>query len=149
MKIILLQDVRGVGKKYEVKEVADGYGRNFLVAKGLAKAVTPETQKQVMAQKARMEKEGAEFKKRLGELARNINTHHLEFHLRTDSKGSVFGSVTKEMILKAMREHEWLRTERVEVQLPHPIKEIGDHEVAVRLKQEFTAKLKVIVRPQP
>lgn len=149
MKIILLQDVRGLGKKHEIKEVAGGYGRNFLIAKGLAKAATQETEKSVEAMKAKAEKEQSDLLKRLRELARLIDEHHIEFRLRTDEKGTVYGSVTKEMILKAMREHEWLRKERVEIELAHPLKEIGDYAVAVDLKKGIRATLKVAVRPQP
>ena len=68
--------------------------------------------------------------------------------MRTDEHGSVFGSVTKEMILKAMREHGWLGKERADVELEHPIKKIGDQTVVVDLKRGIRAKLKVVVRPQ-
>lgn len=146
MKVILTRDVRGVGKKYDVKEVADGYGRNFLVARGLAESATPEAMKRHAGVKARMDKEGHEELKRTEELARIIQSRFLEFRLKTDVHGNVFGSVTKDMILKAMREHDWVTKERVEVSLDHPIKQIGDHQVEVALRHGLTAKLKVLVR---
>jgi large subunit ribosomal protein L9 len=149
MKILLLKDVKGLGKKHDMKEVADGYARNFLIAKGFAKEATEKNAKEVSAIKAKVEKEQAELIKRLEALARQINEHHIEFHLRTDTHGTIFGSVTKDMILKAMREHEWLRSERVDIELAHPLKEIGDYKIAVDLKRGVTATLKVVVRPQP
>ena len=148
MKIILLQDVRGTGRKYEVKDVPDGYARNFLLAKGLAEPATPQALKAHEARTVRMEHDDTELIKRLEERARFINNHSLEFVLKTDEKGSVFGSVTKEMILRAMREHGWLGKERVDITLDHPIKNIGEHVVAVDLKKGITATLAIIVQSQ-
>ena len=149
MKIILLQDVRGTGRKYEVKDVPDGYARNFLIAKGFAETGTQQALAALAVRKARLERDDVELKKHLEERARFINDHSLEFTLKTDEKGSVFGSITKEMILRAMREHSWLGKERVDIALDHPIKKIGDHQVAVDLKKDIRATLSVIVRSQP
>lgn len=148
MKIILLKDVKGLGKKYEVKDVSDGYARHYLIPRGLVKPATAAELKKLEKMKAQIEKEDAETKKRLEELARRINDRYIEFHLKTDKSGTVFGSVTKEMILKALREHDLVTVDRVDVELNHPIKEIGDHLVTVDFKKEIKAKLKVIVRPQ-
>ncbi len=148
MKVILLEDLKGVGKKYDAKEVADGYAKNFLFPRGLARPATSDALKNVAVQRARAEKDDAELVKRLETLSRFLNEHSLEFTLRTDEKGSVFGSVTKEMILRAMREHGWLGKERVDIELNHPIKQIGEHKVAVDLKKGIRATLTVVVRPQ-
>lgn len=148
MKVIFIKDVRGMGKKHEVKEVADGYARNFLIARGLAEAGTAAALARLTALKAHMDKDAHEEMKRLHELKRIIESRHLEFHLKTDEHGKVFGSVTKEMILKAMREHDWLTKERVEITLDHPLKQIGDHQVVVDLKHGLTANLKVVIRSE-
>ena len=71
----------------------------------------------------------------------------LEFILKTDEAGSVFGSVTKEMILKSLRENHIVSTERVDITLNHPLKVFGEHKIAVELKKGFTAELKVILKP--
>ena len=89
------------------------------------------------------------LEKRLGTLARMISERFVEFHLKTDKKGSVFGSVTKDAILSAMREHGLLGKERAEIKIAHPLKELGDHEVRVELGRGMTAKLKVVIRPAP
>jgi large subunit ribosomal protein L9 len=148
MKVILLQDVRGVGHKNDLKEVADGYGRNFLIARGLALAATGAGIKKVEEMKAKKDKEDHEEEIRLGEIKRTIESHFIEFRLKSDEHGSVFGSVSKDMILKALREHNWVTKERVDVILDHPLKQIGDHEVVVDLKRGLTAKLKVMVRAE-
>jgi large subunit ribosomal protein L9 len=148
MKIVLLKDVRGVGKKSEIKEVADGYGKNFLIARGFAAPATEDRVNKITREQANTEKEEEALTKRLHEVKRLISERNLEFTLKADEKGNVFGSVTKEMILKAIREHDWVTKERVDLKLDHPIKEIGDHMVTVDLKKGITANLKVIVRPQ-
>ncbi len=148
MKVILLADVRGTGKKYEIKDVSDGYARNFLLPKNLAKVATPKA----LAELAETQKEAVlndeEIRKNLTELARKLNESYIEFPMRTDDTGAVFGSVNKEMILKAMREHKWLGKERVEIVLAHPLKTIGEHMVPVDLKKGITANLKVILSAQ-
>jgi large subunit ribosomal protein L9 len=149
MKVILIKDVKDLGKKHEVKEVSDGYARHYLIPRGLAKAATPAELKKLEEMKARALKEEAETKKRLEELARRISERYLEFHLKTDAAGTVFGSVTKDMILKALREHDLVTVDRVDVDLDHPIKKIGDYLVTVVFKKGITAKLKVSVRSQP
>lgn len=149
MRVILLEEVKGVGRKYDVKEVADGYARNFLFPRNLARVATPKVLKDVETLKAKLHEENAEFIKQLEELKRLIESRYLEFTLRTDEKGSVYGSVTKEMILRAMREHEWLGKERVDILLGHPLKGFGEYTVPVDLKKGLKAELKVVVRPQP
>ena len=148
MKIILLQDIRGVGKIYDIKEVANGYARNFLFPNELAEPATPSNLKKLEILKLRLQKKDEVLRKHLTELARKISDTKLEFTLKSDEKGSVFGSVTKEMILKAMREHCLTTEERVEIEIARPIKEFGEHKITVNLKKGITAELIVIVRPQ-
>lgn len=147
MKVILLKDVKEIGaKKFEVKEVADGYARNFLIARGLAKAATAAALKELASLQAQHSKEETELVKHLQEVARRLSDRHLEFHLKEDGQGTVFGSVSKDAILKGLRDTGLVTTERVELKLDHPLKEIGDHLVEVDLKKGVTAKLKVIIR---
>ena len=148
MRVILLEDIRGLGKRDEVKEVSDGYVRNFLLPRKLVKPATPRALEEHKVTLAARTREEDAFRKKLEELGRLIESRYLEFHLKTDAHGSVFGSVTNVMIVKAMREHGWLGTERVDIKLDHPIKKIGDQIVVVDLKKGIRAKLKVVVRAQ-
>lgn len=148
MKIILLQDVRSVGIKYDVKDVAAGYARNFLFPNKLAEPATPGAFKRLEAFRAEMNKNEAELVKKLQEIARKIRETALEFTLKTDKDGSVFGSITKEQILKAMRDAGFLTKERAEIELERPIKELGGHKVAVDLKKGIKAELKIVVRSE-
>jgi large subunit ribosomal protein L9 len=146
MKVILLQDVRTIGKKFDVKDVADGYARNFLCAGKLAEPATASAIAKLEKMKAESEKDDQELMKRLHEIAAQMNEVALQFELETDEHGTVFGSVNKEAISKALREHNIIRNERVELTVEHPIKKVGEYVIPVDLKKGITANLKVIVK---
>ena len=147
MKVIFLEDVRNVGRRYEVKDVADGYARNFLFPNKLAEPATPGALKKLEALKAAQEKDERELLARLHEIARTLKETKLEFELKADKTGAVFGSVNKESILKALRDHGFITKERVELELKYPIKEIGEHTVVVDLKKGVKAELRIVVKP--
>jgi large subunit ribosomal protein L9 len=146
MKVILLEDVRNIGKKFDVKEVSDGYARNFLFVNELAEPATPGAIKKLETMKTEHEKEDKELRMHLGEIARRVNGMKIEFVLKTDKSGAVFGSVNKESILKALREHKLITKERVDIDLKYPIKEIGDHKIPLDLKKGVSATLTVSIR---
>lgn len=145
MKVILLEDIRGIGKKHDVKDVKDGYARNFLFPNNLAKAATPGEMKKMEEMRSRMSDDEAKLKKHLEKLALKINETTLEIKVKTDESGSIFGSVSKESILKGMRDVGLVTKERVSVELEYPIKKTGEHELSVRLAHGVEAKLKVKV----
>ena len=145
MKVILLKDVRAIGKKYDVKDVSDGYARNFLFPNALAEPATGGALKKVEERRAIMERENVESRKRAADIAERIAATTLEFELATGKDGSVFGSINKEGILKALRDYNLVRKERVEIALEHPIKALGDSVVAVDLKNGIVAYLKIRV----
>lgn len=146
MKVILSQDVKNVGRKYDVKDVADGYARNFLFSGHLAEPATATALAKLEKMKEISEKDDQELMKRLHEIAAHMNEVALQFELETDDHGTVFGSVNKEAIAKALREHSIVRNERVDVVLEHPIKKVGEYVVPVDLKKGITANLKIIVK---
>ena len=146
MKVIYIQDVKGVAKRYDIKEVNDGYARNFLFKNKLAEPATDAALKNVEAFKATKDKEAHEAEKRARELVTILNNITLEFELEADKGGSVFGSVNKEAISKALREHHYVTNERVDIELEHPLKKIGEHVVAVELRGGLKAKLKISVK---
>ena len=145
MKIILFQDVKGIGKKGELKEVKDGYGKNFLIAKGLAKPATPEHM-------AKYHQDQAHHAAQVQKQTTNIESHKtkiasliMEAILKTDKNGKgVFDSVNKQSI------KEFLANLGIEVAPEHillekPIKEIGNHVVLINLGQGIEASLKILV----
>ncbi len=145
MKIILLEDVRGLGKKFEIKEVSDGYARNFLLPNKLVESATPGALKKLDALKAEHDKNETELLERLREVAKKINETKIEFTMKVDKSGAVFGSINKESILKALREQRLVTTERVEIDLKYPLKELGEYTVPLDLKKGVAAVLKVVI----
>lgn len=146
MKVIFLSDVRNVGKKHDIKDVSDGYARNFLLPQNLAEIATPSAIKNLEAMKAEHEKGDKEAYARLESIARKISETKIEFDLKADKSGIIFGSVNKESIMKALREHRLIANERVDIELKYPIKELGEYTVPIDLKKGVTAKLGIIIK---
>ena len=145
MKVILLQDVRGVGRRFDVKTVSDGYARNFLFPNKLAEIATPAAEARLAKVRDERDKEETAIVKKMEESARKLRDFALRFELDADGSGSIFGSVNKEAILKAFRDHGFITNERVEVKLDHPIKKVGEYVVSVDFKKGITANVKIIV----
>lgn len=141
MKVIFLKHVAGKGEKDQVKEVSDGYARNFLIPRGLAVQATPERLKAVAAKEKQSAAEDAATLKRIEERIAHLKGKIIEFEVKTDDKGTVFGSITKEKIESALRAHGFSGQDRIEVELDHPIKQTGDREVAVRFHKGLGIKI--------
>lgn len=149
MKVILLQDVRGLGRKYDIKEVKDGYARNMLFPHGLAEVATPAILADLERKKQKSATEDSATEKRLRELAHILADRHIDFVVKADESGRVFGAITKEMILRALREHNFITTERVQIHLVQPIKQCGEYNIPLTLREGIEASLTLRVLPQP
>ncbi len=145
MKVIFLQDVRNVGRRNDVKDVSDGYARNFLFINKLAEPASPAALKKLETMKAAHDAEEAALLRKLDDEKRAIEAVALEFPLKADKSGAPFSSVNKETILTALREHKLITTERVAIDLKYPIKEFGEHVVTVDLKKGVSAKMRIKV----
>jgi len=144
MKVILLEDVENLGKKSEVKEVADGYARNFLIPNKLAVLATKsemlklEEQKRIKAQKAEEEL------KLYQETANQIEGLELEMPVKIDEDGKLFGAVTVGQIIDKLKE-KGFEIKKEQVKLEEPIKEIGEYEIAIAFPHNLEVKIKIIV----
>jgi large subunit ribosomal protein L9 len=145
MKVIFIQDVRGVARKYDIKDVSDGYARNFLFANKLAESATPAAIKKLETMRAEHDAADRELHAHLEALAQKIAATKIQFELKSDKSGGPFSSVNKETILKALREHKLIGAERIDIDLKYPIKEFGEYTVPLDLKKGVTAKLGVVV----
>ena len=148
MKVIFLQDVKNVAKCHDVKDVADGYARNFLLPNKLAELVTPAALKKLEALKAEARQSEKEFAERVEKIVGELKEKTLEFSLKADESGKTFGSVNKDAVLKALRDSGLITKERVEIKLEHPIKELGEHKIPIRFKNGKETELKIVVRPE-
>lgn len=132
MKIILSQDVSGLGRKYDVKEVRDGYARNFLIARGLAE---PATAAKIEA--AKIKEKQMEQLKKVDEDILEKNLQELEglklsIEEKANEKGHLFAGIHKEEISKILKEEKHIDIPADMINLEQPIKEIGEHKISVR-----------------
>ncbi len=146
MKVIFLQDVKGVGRRHDIKDVSDGYARNFLFPNGFAKQATADALKEADHLKKKLNEDEIVFKKHVEGLLRAIKDRTIEFNIKADKSGAVFGSVTKEMILGAIRDTGLITKERVEIDLERPIKELGEKKIKIRFKNGAEGELKIAVK---
>ncbi len=144
MKVILLADVKGTGKKGEIKEVSDGYARNMLIKKGLAKEATA-----VEVNSLKIKQEAEEFhrreeQKRLMAIAAALKGKTVTCRVKAGEKGKVFGSVTSQEIASALNQ-EGYDVDKKMIILNESIKNVGSYDVEIRLAAGITAKIKLAV----
>lgn len=147
MKVILLQDVKGQGKKGEVVDVNEGYARNFLVKKGLAEIATPSKLNDLNQKKAAADYHRAEEIKAIRELAKEINGKSFTVKIKAGQGGKVFGSVTGANIAEALQAAGYA-VDKKKVVLAQPIKVVGGYDVDLKLMEGVAAKIKVNVEAE-
>lgn len=145
MKVILLEDVKTLGKKGEIVDVSDGYARNFILPKkkGVeASAANLNTLKLKKANEEKIALENLEAAKALGAL---IDKSSVTLQIKTGEGGKLFGAISSKEIAAAMKEQLNLDVDKKKIVLDDPIKELGTHEVKIKLHKDVAAKLKVAV----
>ncbi len=148
MKVLLLTDVRGVGRRGEIKEVAEGYGRNFLIARKLASPATGGTLSAHQAGEAQRRTKEQERIARARAVAESAEGKAIDFFLRTDKTGTVFGSVKADEIVRAIADEFGMSPDAI-LEPKQPLKNAGDHRVVASWKPDIRATLTARVRPQP
>ena len=145
MIVILLKDVKGTGKAGEVVKVSDGYARNMLLPKGLAKEATEGNIRNLEKQKEIAEEKWAEQKAAAEKQAEKISNITLTIKSKGGDSGKLFGSITSKDIADALQKQENIKVDKKKIVLDSPIKQTGEAEVTVKLFSEVTATLKVNV----
>ena len=145
MVVILLKDVKGTGKADEVVKVSDGYARNRLIPKGLAKEATEGNIRNLEKQKEIADEKRAEQKAAAQKQAEKINEITLTIRSKGGESGKLFGSITSKDIADALQEQENIKVDKKKIVLDSPIKQTGSSEVTVKLFPEVTAVLKINV----
>lgn len=145
MKIILLQDVKSLGKQGEIVDVSDGYARNFILPKKVGLEANSKNLNDLKLQKANEEKRAQELLEEAKELAKVLETKEVVVKMKSGEGGKTFGSISsKEIAVEAKKQCE-LELDKKKIQLPEPIKALGAYEVNVKLHPKVSAKLKVKV----
>ncbi len=149
MKVLLIKDVYKLGRAGEVKEVANGYGRNYLIPQGLAVPATPQALRMAERIRQRAEKERQEAAQRLQSLAERLQGVVLYFPVRASETGKLYGSVTTRMIADALQEKLQLDEPISHRQIDsEPIRQLGVYAVRVRLTMDLLPEVRVVVYRQ-
>ncbi len=145
MKVILLEDVKSVGKKDEVVEVSDSFARNMLIKKKRGVEATSQALNDLKLRNKRAEKVAAENLEAAKQLAEDLKEKKVEVKIKAGEGGRTFGSVSTKEISEAVRQQLDLELDKKKMQLTEPIKALGFYEVPVKLHPQVTATLNVHV----
>ncbi len=142
MKIILLQDIKSIGRKYEIKEVADGYALNKLVPNGMGIPASVGNIKMIEAKKKGAMLETAKTEEELNKALTEIKNIAIEMTGKVNEKGHLFAGIHKNEIIEAIKNQKGLTVAEVNLLLDKPIKEIGEHTLTIKVgEREATFKL--------
>ncbi len=145
MKVILLQDVKSLGKKGEIVEVSDGYARNFVLPKKLGAEANSKNMNDLKLQKANEEKIAKQQLEEAQEMAKLLETKEVIVKMKSGEGGKTFGSISSKEIAEEAKKQCDLELDKKKIQLPEAIKSLGVYEVHVKLHTKVTGKLKVKV----
>lgn len=148
MKVILLEDVKSLGKKGETVNVSDGYARNFIFPKKLGLEATQKNLNDLKLQKAHEDKVAKEIYDEAKALAEKVEAGEILLHLKAGEGGRLFGAVSAKEIAAAVKDQLGLELDKKKMQISDPIKAFGTHIVKVKLHQKVTAELKVKVQEE-
>lgn len=143
MKVILLQEVPGLGQPGDIKEVAAGYARNYLLPRNLVQAATTSAMATLNEQVAGAKRHQAKIEAEHAGLVEKLSNVTLTFAVRVGQGDRLYGSVTTQDIANALREQEGITIDRRSIQLKEPLRAIGSFEAPVRVSTKHEAKVKV------
>lgn len=144
MKVILLQDIEKIGKKYEVKEVADGHARNFLIPKGLVKIASKEAIEWASMQNEIKNKKTEEELQKIQEIASKIDGLELLISVKAGDKGQLFEKINAQKISEKLKE-QGFDVKKDQIDIKKPIEEIGESLVKLKFDHNLESEIKVII----
>jgi len=145
MKVILLSDVPGTGRAGQVKEVAEGYARNYLIPKGLARPATPAALRQAQEEQAVAERRRQHELAAGQVLAEQLNNLTLQFRAKVGEQDLLFGTITAADISEAIREKTGVEVDRRKIDVGDPIRRPGIYSIPIRLVAELEPRVNVVV----
>ncbi len=145
MKVILLKEMKDLGKNGQVVEVKDGYGRNYLIPYGFALVVTRENSKRLEQIQERRRKLLDKTKKEAFKLREKIENASLTITTHVKENGEIYGTIGEGQIAKALKNEEGINIEKEKISFPEPIKKIGAYKLDIELYPEVIASLRVWV----
>ncbi len=148
MKVILKQDVKKLGQKGDVKEVSDGYARNFLLPRGLAIEATDGKVKQLQERQERREKKREKEEQKALKTKAKIDGKTIEVKARAGEDGRLFGTVTAMEIADILQEDFRVSIDKKRIEIQEPIRTLGEYSVRIKVFPSIQATLKVLVKPE-
>ena len=145
MQVVLLEDVKALGKKGQIVNVNDGYARNFILPKKLGVEANSKNLNDLKLKKANEDRIAQEQYEAAKELGKEIEAGKIEVSIKTGEGGKAFGSVSSKEIAAEVKSQMDLDIDKKKIQLKEPIKTLGTHTVSIRLHPKVTADLKVVV----
>lgn len=149
MKVILLKDIKSIGKAWDIKEVSNGYARNFLFPNNLAKAATPDMVKKSETLKTDMIKKAEADLEKTEAIAKELDGFVIKIKVKANAEGKLFGSIKPEMIREALLKEKLnigdISAEKISTEA---IKELGEHKVIINLPHALEAVIAVIVEKE-
>ncbi len=142
MKVIFLKDLRGQGKKGEIKEVKDGYAQNFLIKNKYAERLTEESLGRYKREKKQEEQLDQQNREDAKVLKEKLNKEEIVFKVKTGDNDRVFGSISPKQI-KVELDKKGYRIDRKQIESDHPISSLGYHDVKINLYKDIFAKIRV------
>ena len=149
MQVILLQDVKSLGKKGEIVKVSDGYARNFVIPKKLGVEATEKNKNELRLQKAHEDKLAAQKLAEAAEAkatAEDLAGRKIVVKIKAGENGKVFGSISAKEIAAAAKEQHGLDLDKKKIQVADPIKSFGSFEIPIKLHPQVTGTLNVVVQ---
>lgn len=145
MQVLLVKDVEQLGKAGDVRQVSDGYARNYLIPRGLAVLATPGAIRQAERQRQAAAQRQAKTLSKAQALARLLDGLTVTFKARAGESDRLYGSITNAHIAEALSEKVGQEVDRRKIDLEEPLKQLGTHAVTVRLTPEAEAKITVVI----
>ena len=147
MKVVLLKDVRNMGKRDDILTVSDGYARNFLFPQKLAVEATPGTLKEIERKRAAQDAREAELRAEAQAKAELLKGKVIVLEVKCGEKGRLYGSVTAAEVAEALEKQHGIKADKRKIDIGDPIREVGIREISVWLYSGITTKMKLDVRP--
>ena len=147
MKVVLLKDVKNMGKRDDILTVSDGYARNFLFPQKLAAEATPGTLKEIERKRAAQDAREAELKAEAQAKAELLKNKVIVLQVKCGEKGRLYGSVTSAEVAEALEKQHGIKADKRKIDIGDPIRETGIREISVWLYSGITTKMKLDVQP--
>lgn len=145
MKVVLTQEVKGLGAPGQIKDVADGYARNYLLPQGLATIATPGAIKEVEQRQAAEHKRQAKLDEEMRSVGKKMDGTTVKVRSKVGEGGKLYGSITTQDVAEALEKQAGQTVDRRKIEIEEPIRHVGEYKIPVRLSRNVVANINLVV----